>query len=188
MIVAIMIFVVLSACGSGASETSPLDSSSIPANVLIHLDEPLDDPEHYCIDVVGIDHGALVNSPLHAHSCKSVRNLDQPFTVDKPETGQLYMETYDRCLQANSPNRGAALYIRPCSDSILQRFDLLKDGSIRLAKPIGTNPLCVVVASGAGQLLGNQRDLRRDLLIEVCDRPEPNLTKWSYSLNAPSQE
>ena len=45
------------ACGSGGQDATPLDSSSITQNVLTHLVDPLDDPGHYCIDVVGFGSG-----------------------------------------------------------------------------------------------------------------------------------
>ena len=181
-----LIFVLAVACGDAGRDAPILDSSSIPANVLIHLVDPLDDPEHYCIDVVGIDNNVAINSPLHAHSCKSVRNLDQLFTVDRPEVGQLYMETYIKCLQPDAAEAGSSLYLRRCSESPLQRFDLLADGSIRPTVD-GSESLCVAVAPGERQLLGNQRDLRRDLSIAACDATEPNLMRWSFSVEAPAQ-
>ncbi len=154
------VLVLAVACGSGGQDAAALDSSSILPNVLIHLVDPLDDPGHYCIDVVGFGSGALFRDALQVHTCKAADNQDQQFT-HRPATGQLYMEEYDLCLQAENLSPGSDLYLRACSGSPLQSFDFSGDGFIRIGDA-GPGQLCVAVASGEGEII-NPIHKRRDL-------------------------
>ena len=187
--------IVIAACSSasdpGASKAAPdntaLERDSISSNTLIHLVDQLDEPEYYCIDVVGVGLGVLLQEPLHAHTCKSTQNLDQLFTTDQPLAGQIYMEAYDLCVQSGAVTRGSSLYLQPCSDSPLQRFVIAGDGTIRLDDD-GPDSLCVAVAPGEGEDLAFRRHMRRDLSLEACHTAEPNLMKWSFSEESPAQD
>ena len=184
-IAASIAFALVVACGGAAEDVATLDSSPVPVNFLIRLVDPLDDPEHYCIDVVGFGSGVRLQEPLQAHTCKSTDNRDEQFT-HRPLTGQLYMEEYRLCVQPDNPAHGSSLYVRACSDSPLQNFDLFADGSIRV-RADGPDQFCVAVAPGDGEVI-NPIHKRRDLSLAVCDATELKLMQWSFSENSPGQE
>ena len=146
-----------------ASADSPQSES------LIKLADPLDEPEFYCVDVVGHRTGVRLDRALHAHTCKPGFE-DELFLFDTPETGQLYMRAYDLCLEA----RENQVYLEPCSDSAMQSFDFGEDGTLR---PEGTD-VCLAVEAGSGQQAGGVSHVRRDLLLVPCYTVDANLSRW----------
>lgn len=172
-------------CGGGAEVVVAPDSPVAPANILIRLVDPLDDPDHYCIDVVGFGSGVQLQLPLQAHTCKPTDNRDEQFTL-RPLTGQLFMEEYELCLQPDEFIQGSPLYLRECSDSPLQNFDISADGSIRVGAD-GPDQLCVAVAPGDGEVI-NPIHKRRDLGIVNCDATESKLMQWSFFAGGVTQE
>jgi len=173
------------ACGGGDQDATTSNSASVVPNVLVHLVDPLDDPGHYCIDVVGFGSEARFRDALQAHTCKPADNRDQQFT-HRTQTGQLYMEEYRLCLQPENLAPGSELFLRDCSASPLQSFDFFEDGYIRLGED-GPDQLCVAVASGKGEII-NPIHKRRDLNIEACDATDLSLMEWSFSVDAPAQD
>lgn len=140
---------------------------------LIRLADPLDEPEHYCVDVPGFGRRLNLDAPLMAHTCKP-RAADETFTVGHPEAGQLYMPAYDRCAEAESREPGARLFVKGCGSSDLQRFSFEPDGRIRLAG----GQLCLTVDSADGEPTGGPSHLRRDLALQPCEGASPSLSRW----------
>ena len=155
------------------------DPSPIPSDSLIQLIAPLDEPEYYCIDVPGAGAGVRLQAALQAHTCKQRQFEDEIFTVDQPTTGQIYMEAYGLCVQSDSAESGSPLYLKPCSDSPLQRFEYAGDRTIRLEID-GPRSLCIAVEPGEGQPTGGPSHLRRDLAVEMCASTERRLLEWSF--------
>ncbi len=137
---------------------------------LIKLVDPLDEPEFYCVDVVGHRSRVRLDRALHAHTCKPGFE-DELFVFDTPDAGQLYMRAYDLCLEA----RDNLVYLEPCSGSAMQRFDFGDDGTLR---PEGTD-LCLAVEAGSGQQAGGVSHVRRDLLLVPCNSVEASLSQWT---------
>ena len=137
---------------------------------LIKLADPLDEPEFYCVDVVGHRSGVRLDRALHAHTCKPGAE-DELFVFDTPDAGQLYMRAYDLCLEA----RDNLVYLEPCPGSAMQRFDFGEDGTLR---PEGTD-LCLAVEAGSGQQAGGVSHVRRDLLLVPCNSVEASLSRWT---------
>ncbi len=137
---------------------------------LIKLADPLDEPEFYCVDVVGHRSGVRLDRALHAHTCKPGFE-DELFVFDTPDAGQLYMRAYDLCLEA----RDNLVYLEPCSGSAMQSFDFGEDGTLR---PEGTD-LCLAVEAGSGQQAGGVSHVRRDLLLVPCNSVETSLSRWT---------
>ena len=135
------------------------------------LADPLDEPEFYCVDVAGFGASLNVNAPLQAHTCKPGAD-DELFAFNHPADGQLYLVEHDRCIEGD----GASLYVRPCSESPLQRFTYGSDGTLRL----GRDATCVSVAGGSGEPAGGRSHVRRDLLLQPCDEAAPALTSWLF--------
>jgi len=132
---------------------------------LIQLQDPLDEPEYYCIDVPGFQASLDLTAALIAHTCKPNAD-DELFTLNVPAQGQIYAQAYDLCMQADSAEAGAALYLKSCSDSPLQRFDLMAspNGQIQLQEA-ASDALCVAVAArpiGGDNAFGVNRIFERD--------------------------
>ena len=151
---------------------SPTAAPAVPTpsvESLIMLQDPLDEPEFYCVDVAGFGSNLNLNSPLQAHTCKPGAD-DELFIFNAPGTGQFFMDAYNFCLEAEE----GLLYARKCSDAPAQRFVLGSDGAIRAH---GAD-LCLAVQSGAGQPAGGRSHLRRDLLLQSCADVAQNLSRW----------
>ena len=76
-------------------------STAIPAEDvegLVKLQDPLDEPELYCLDVPGFRDRVQLEAPLMAHTCKRRDAADELFTLDHPAEGQLYMKAYGLCV------------------------------------------------------------------------------------------
>ena len=135
------------------------------------LEDPLDEPEFYCVDVAGFGASLNVNGPLQAHTCKPGAD-DEMFAFNRPSLGQLYLVEHDLCLEAE----GGIVYVRSCSESPLQRFTYGDDKTFRLE----SDGLCLAVAGGEGQPAGGRSHLRRDLLLSPCAEVEPGLSRWVF--------
>ena len=149
--------------------------------VFIRLTDPLDEPEYYCVDVPGAGRNVRLQSALQAHTCKPIATAaDELFTMDHPNEGQIYMEAYDLCVEAEGARTGSSLRLQPCSDSPLQLFALDND-LIRLGGE-AQDRLCLAAAPGSGTPTGAPSHLRRELTLEGCETVEPKLTRWSVGL------
>ena len=151
-----------------------LAGTCFAAEGLVRLIDPLDEPEHYCLDVPGWGRRLNLDAPLMAHTCKPGA-ADELFVPDRPNPGQLYMRAYDRCAAADSSRPGAEVSMKECSSSQLQRFSFADDGRIRLAG----SDLCLAVAGGEGTPTGGPSHLRRDLSLQPCGTVEPSLSIWT---------
>ena len=152
------------------------EDDSVAAESLVMLENPLDEPEFYCVDVAGFGANLNVNSPLQAHTCKPGAD-DEMFAFNRPSEGQLYLVEHDRCLEADN----GSVYVRSCSESPLQRFAYGEDKNLHLAR----EDLCLTVAGGNGQPAGGRSHLRRDLLLASCADVEPSLSKWVFPGRSP---
>ncbi|MFC1892222.1 ricin-type beta-trefoil lectin domain protein [Thermodesulfobacteriota bacterium] len=144
---------------------------------LIKLNDPLDEPEYYCVDIPGFRRNLQLNKALMAHTCKPGAD-DETYTINYPSEGQLYMEAYDRCVEAESAADGAELFMKPCSDSPLQRFVFTEEGRIILSNG-DKGDLCLYVAPGEGTPTGGPSHVRRDLMLRKCSDAEPELSLWT---------
>ena len=152
------------------------EDDSVAAESLVMLQDPLDEPEFYCVDVAGFGANLNVSSPLQAHTCKPGAD-DEMFAFNRPSEGQLYLVEHDRCLEADN----GSVYVRSCSESPLQRFAYGEDKTFRLA----SDDLCLTVAGGDGQPAGGRSHLRRDLLLASCADVEPSLSRWVFPGRSP---
>ena len=143
---------------------------------LIQLKAPLDEPEFYCLDVPGFRDNVQLEAPLMAHTCKPGA-ADEVFTVNRPSDGQISIEAYDLCVQAE----GKQLFLRSCSDDSRQRFEFASGGRL---KPAGTE-LCVAIAPGDGARAGGPSHLRRDLGLEACADVPLERSQWEIGVKAP---
>ena len=181
-----LIFViVLAGCGI-SQERTPDVSESVEGGALdkqvaegmptlIQLQDPLDEPEYYCIDIPGFRATLDLSGALTAHTCKPNAD-DELFTLNSPAQGQIYTAAYNLCIQADSAEAGSALYLKECSDSPLQRFEM-DNGQIQVVDTT-SEALCVVVAAEEGEPTGGPSHLRRDLMLQPCLQAEPALSQW----------
>ena len=193
-VAASLVFVLSIACAGESdaeneSKTASTNNSAVESsntqelqpNRLIKLIDPLDDPEHYCIDIRGWGTNVRLNDSLQAHTCKLSYNRDEQFTYKLP-TGQLYSEEYDLCIQAESLKDGSHLFLRECDGISPQGFKLEADGTIRPILNLD-NTLCIAVESGDGHVI-NAIHKRRELFINTCTDTDASLMTWSFSSGA----
>ena len=164
------------------AQPAPPEPESLTAlypdgETLIQLIDPLDESEFYCVDVRGFGSGAQTDRSLQAHTCKP-GGEDELFLVNHPSQGQLFMPAYDLCLEAE----GDAVFVRTCSDSSTQRFNIGYDGTVRADE----DRLCLAVASGEGERAGGASHLRRDLLLVDCTEGQRHLSRWILPGSNPS--
>lgn len=144
---------------------------------LIQLQDPLDEPEYYCIDVPGFGRSLNLQGALTAHTCKPSAD-DEMFLFNSPSTGQFSMPAYNLCMAAGAAEAGSSLLLAECSASPLQRFQINEPGQIRLS-PEESDDLCLTVAPEAGEPTGGPSHLRRNLTLETCDQDDSARSLWT---------
>ena len=157
-----------------------VDSAKADAT-LIQLVDALDEPEFYCVDVPGFGASLNLRSALTAHTCKPGAD-DEIFAANQLGPGNLFMPAYDLCMEADGTDTLAQLYLRACSDSAMQRFDLDSYGSLILS---GAG-LCMAVSPGDGEPTGGPSHVRRDLLLLDCGAAEPARSRWVFPGRSPA--
>jgi acetyl esterase/lipase len=97
-------------------------------NTFLSTYYPLDEPRGYCIDIGGTGPSANLTQRLQMHTCKYGRSAqdqwDQSFMPMRDGSGRIVANHYDRCLAASAAMAGAELFVQPCSDSPLQRWNM----------------------------------------------------------------
>ncbi len=141
------------------------------------LKASLDEPEGYCLDIFGYGTRANISEPLSVHTCKPEGWRDATFTVDYPDKGQIYAPAYERCAELTQIERGGHLFLRPCSDSPLQRFFYRDDQKIEVQSGPGPR-YCVVVHPADGIPTGGPSHVRREVIVLTCDALEPQFGQW----------
>jgi hypothetical protein len=160
-----------------SSSPSGQTSSELASTAgLIQLQNPLDEPEFYCVDVPGAGLSLNLQSALQAHTCKLTAAEDETFTFNYPSVGQIYMEAFQLCVEADRVAAGTELRLQECADQPRQRFEY-RDGLIRL-HDAGAGTLCLAIAPGAGTPTGGPSHLRRDLALQPCGEVEAALSEW----------
>ena len=116
----------------GAPSAAGIDVDPAKAEAtLVQLVDALDEPEYYCVDVPGFGRSLNLEAALMAHTCKPGAD-DEMFAINRPGPGNLYMPAYDLCMEADRTGSPVQLYLRECSGSTLQQFELGSDGGARL--------------------------------------------------------
>ena len=153
----------------------------------IRLQDDLDDPLGYCIDVRGFGSGIRLDADLQAHSCKQGAPDDQSFVISGTQfPGRVLLLEYGVCLAVAEPRDGAPILLRECDDpSVARGFSWMEDGKLILETESNAPPrdLCVGVAGGSGEPAGGRNHLRRDLLLVDCDATDPALVTWYSTKN-----
>lgn len=171
----------LAACQTAAtpltdeSTSGQAGSDSAAIAGLIRLLDPLDEPDYYCLDVPGAGFSLNLGGALQVHTCKPSANEDEIFTFNYPAEGQIYMEAYELCVEADSAEAGAALHLQECTDQPRQRFVYL-EGQLRL-RDTDAAMLCLAVATGRGMAAGAVF-VRRDVGLQPCAEVEAALSEW----------
>jgi hypothetical protein len=216
-VLALLSLVVLTACGTAATSTSPPQATAVPtsapvptiealatqtsptetltkeppaattpdtadiSSVFIQLADPLDEPQFYCLDVPGSGTSVRLQAALQVHTCKQIETAeDELFAFDYPSPGQIYMEAYDLCIEADGTTSGSQIFFRPCSNSPNQIFTVDFD-IIRLGDGIHDG-LCVAVDPAPGIPTGGPSHLRRDVTLQPCNPLDPAISRWIFGL------
>lgn len=142
------------------------------------LNDPLDEPRHYCFDLFGFGPRVVLSEALTARHCKNEGWQDNTFAADMPEQGQIYSPDYDMCLQAGSHESGAHLFLQACSDSNLQRFVHRENQQIELLSAEGARKFCVAVHPMSIPV-GGGGNLSRSIQVWPCDTTLLELSQWT---------
>ena len=149
--------------------------------VFIQLTDPLDEPQFYCLDVPGSGTAVRLHVALQVHTCKLIETAeDELFALDYPGPGQVIMEAYDLCLEADGTRAGSLIFLRPCSDSPKQIFKVDSD-IIRIGDGI-QGGLCVAADPAPDIATGGPSHLRRDVALQPCNPLDPAIPRWIFGL------
>ena len=141
---------------------------------MLKLVDQLDEPEFYCLDVVGWGDHVKVDDPVQVHTCKP-DSPDQEFVV---EGSTLKMPAYNRCLTASASGNtalpGSALMLRECDGGILQNFRILSSGQIIL----NNSNLCLAAGSTSLEASGPSH-MWRVASLQPCESTDKKFITWS---------
>lgn len=165
----------------------PALASSEPR--LLRTAAPLDEPRGYCIDIAGFGPTLRLEDPLQAHTCKYGEPLEDQLFEPAPDGSAIRASEYDRCLTAAALEPGAALQVRACANTRLQRWTLA-DGRLR---PEARTELCAAVPAASGEITGTPPLIspayrRQNLALERCSDAslERVAFRWSARSERPS--
>ena len=145
--------------------------------VQVRLVDPLDEPEFYCLDLMGWGDHLQLDDPLQAHTCK-VRNPDDQLFTFKDDS--ILVGDTGRCLEVASsgkPLSGAAILARECDDGPMQKISLEENGQIA----IGDSGLCLVVGDESTDASGPSH-VWRVLTAGACDAASTERMTWQVGL------
>jgi triacylglycerol lipase len=155
-------------------------------NTFLSTYHPLDEPRGYCLDISGTGRAANLDNRLQAHTCKYGRSAqdqwDQSFMPMGDGSGRIVANHYDRCLAPGAASAGAALFVRPCSDSALQRWTFAWN-TVRLA----SNPdLCLTVSAethpAGTDAWTSPINRSAELTVEACSAAAAPRQSWRPAL------
>ena len=182
--------VLLAAAACGTFDPAPTPAAPTAAGIeidpskaeatLVQLVDALDEPEYYCVDVPGFGRSLNLEAALMAHTCKPGAD-DEMFAINRPGPGNLYMPAYDLCIEADRAGSPVQLYLRECTSSTLQQFELDSGGGLVLVDA----GLCMAVSTEDGEPTGGPSHLRRDLVMLDCDEAEQALRQWAFPGSSP---
>ena len=146
---------------------------------------PLDEPRGYCLDISGTGPNARVDGQLQAHSCKYGRTTqdqqDQVFVSAPDGSGRILAQHYDRCLTVDAAESGAGLFVRPCSDSELQRWTYSWGRLSLVSRP----DLCLTLAEetepAGTDAWTSPINRASEISLQACDAAEPRQA-WQQAL------
>lgn len=164
------------------SSQTPLTATS---SVEIYLENILDEPRGFCLDIVGFKSNADPNKGLQAHTCYSYQGsvaIDQGFDLQKMNEKSFYIPGFEVCMQVESTEIPSEISLNPCTGSDKQKFDFNDNGKIYLE--VNKN-LCLTISKdnsrqGGG---GNPVHLIRDVKIEMCDPSFEVYQRWGRRIN-----
>ena len=153
--------------------------------VEIYLNNFLDEPRGFCLDIKGYKSSASVERGLQAHTCYSYQGeiaVDQGFDFARLANQEFYLPNFDICMQAEKDQETAELVLRPCDKSALQQFVLGDDGKIYLQTD---QNLCVTVSrdnsrEGGG---GSPVHLIRNISMQKCNDDLSSYQIWTARSN-----
>ena len=120
--------VALLVLAAGSVVSTRQASGIVAENTFLSTYYPLDEPRGYCIDIAGTGPNANLSGRLQVHTCKYGRSVqeqwDQSFMPMRDGSGRIVANRYDRCLAPARRSQEPRLFVQPCSDSSLQRWNI----------------------------------------------------------------
>lgn len=138
------------------------------------LQDALDAPKRYCLDLEGYAFTTDTSAPVIVHSCKEGLFKDGTWRVDYPLLGNIYLPEYELCVAAESLQEGANVILQSCSDAPLQQFVFRDDGKVEVTSD-SVEKYCIAVGE-TSRPTGN--NLRRETRIASCGSTDESYTQW----------
>lgn len=138
------------------------------------LQDQLDAPKRYCLDLEGYAFITDTSAPVIVHSCKEGFFKDGTWKVDFPERGQIYLPEYELCAAVESLEEGTNVVLRNCSDSTFVYFNFRDDGKVEVRSD-SQDKYCLAVGE-TSRPTGN--NLRRETRIVKCSGSDEKYTQW----------
>lgn len=169
--------VVLSTSGFVSAQT---------ADELFMLESDLGESRGVCVDIPGFRATIDLNVPIVAHTCKPNPDAreDMIFQLDYPLAGNIYNAEYEVCFDTVATLDRGSMYVRPCSDSVTQKFERASNGELRA---MGSD-LCVVVSPSPWHpavLAGVTPEPgvtfgAKGMSLAPCDEVQDELKTWDF--------
>lgn len=161
----------LAGCSAIVVSTSPAQEF-MGGNFM--LQDALDAPKRYCLDLEGYAYITDLDAPVIVHSCKEGYFKDGTWMVDYPQPGQIYIPWYELCVAADALEEGADIVLQECSGSTAQRFSFREDGRVE-ALSDRREKFCLAVGE-TSRPTGN--NLRRETRMTNCEDTDASMTQW----------
>lgn len=153
---------------------------------LFMLQSDLGESRGVCFDIPGYRATIDLNIPIVAHTCKPNADAreDMIFRLDYPAVGNIYNTEYEVCLDTVATLERGSVYMRPCTDSVSQKFDRAANGEL---SPMGSD-LCVAVSPSPWHpavLAGVVPEpgvtfAAKAMSLAPCDDVADELKHWKY--------
>lgn len=152
-------------------------AAAVADELFLRVEAAHDEPDGFCLDIVGHLNGVQLQRPLQVHTCKhGIWNRDGIFDVAALEGGALRMPEYDLCIEAASTGAGAELLLKNCNASDLQTWHRAPSGEIAL----GSAPeLCVTIDPGPSRSAGPVY-IARNVGLMPCAPDAADRQQWVF--------
>lgn len=153
---------------------------------LFKLQSDLGESRGVCVDIPGFRATIDLNIPIVAHTCKPNPDAreDMVFQLDYPSEGNIYNSTYQVCFDTVETVERGTVHVRPCTDSITQKFHRAENGELRamgsdLCVAVSPSPWYPAVLAGVTPEPG-VTFVAKAMSLAPCAEVAEELKHWSF--------
>lgn len=175
-----LICVSLFLCGALSAQTAQDQGG------LFTLKSDLGESRGVCVDIPGFRATIDLNIPLVAHTCKPNPDAreDMVFQLDFPVEGNIYNAAYEVCFDTLATVERGTIHVRPCSDSVTQKFHRAENGELRalgssLCVAVSPSPWYPAVLAGVTPEPG-VTFVAKAMSLAPCDEVADELKLWRF--------